>query len=144
MARTFTLAALLRLRHIEQDSATGALSAANARLRDHQSRRARARIELGGTPTDPANAAALNAVAAARAASRGMLADLESLELHELGVVSTARQQLDAARARAISLEKLAEKHDQLAAAEDLRVEQTIIDELASTSWHRERKATSR
>ena len=143
MARTFTLAALLRLRHIEQDSATGALSAANARLRDHQSRRARARIELGGTPTDPANAAALNAVAAARAASRGMLADLESLELHELGVVSTARQQLDDARARAISLEKLAEKHDQLAAAEDLRAEQTIIDELASTSWHRERKATS-
>ena len=112
MGRDFPLAGLLRLRRLQQDSAAGTLAAANADLR----RAAEARIEaygsLAATPLEAADAATLNAIAAARATSRSMLADLLASEQLKDAAVNTAQAEFQAARARSVGLEKLEAKVD--------------------------------
>ncbi|WP_091608083.1 flagellar FliJ family protein [Arthrobacter koreensis] len=143
MGRDFPLAGLLRLRRLQQDSAAGTLAAANADLR----RAAEARIEaygsLAATPLEAADAATLNAIAAARASSRSMLADLLASEQLKDAAVNTAQAEFQAARARSVGLEKLEAKHSDAVAVEDLRTEQNVLDELAGTAWHRRQKETS-
>ena len=138
MPAPFSLAGLLRLRHLEQDLASAELAAANARRRESGARRDRVRAELGDTNGQPSDAAALHAVAAARASARSMLLELDALEQAHREAVEHAQDALSAARARSIGLEKLAEKHAAAVAAEAIRSEQSVIDELASTSWHRD------
>ncbi|WP_166878193.1 hypothetical protein [Salinibacterium sp. ZJ450] len=137
MARPFTLAGLLRLRTLQQDAAAGDLAAANARLHESGARQARARTALGGTPTDPTDTTTLYAVAAARAASRSMLADLEALRQQQAEDAAAAESAFTAARAATVGLEKLEARHALAIAADDLHAEQTVIDEIASGSWHR-------
>ncbi|MBF4992539.1 flagellar FliJ family protein [Arthrobacter gandavensis] len=143
MGRDFPLAGLLRLRRLQQDSAAGTLAAANADLR----RAAEARIEaygsLAATPLEAADAATLNAIAAARASSRSMLADLLAAEQLKDAAASTAQAEFQAARARSVGLEKLETKHSDAVAVEDLRTEQNVLDELAGTAWHRRQKEAS-
>ncbi|MFC7861650.1 flagellar FliJ family protein [Arthrobacter koreensis] len=143
MGRDFPLAGLLRLRRLQQDSAAGTLAAANADLR----RAAEARIEaygsLAATPLEAADAATLNAIAAARASSRSMLADLLASEQLKDAAVNTAQAEFQAARARSVGLEKLEAKHSDAVAVEDLRTEQNVLDELAGTAWHRRQKEAS-
>lgn len=143
MGRNFPLAGLLRLRRLQQDSAAGTLAAANADLR----RAAEARIEaygsLAATPLEAADAATLNAIAAARASSRSMLADLLASEQLKDAAVNTAQAEFQAARARSVGLEKLEAKHSDAVAVEDLRTEQNVLDELAGTAWHRRQKEAS-
>lgn len=143
MGRDFPLAGLLRLRRLQQDSAAGTLAAANADLR----RAAEARIEaygsLAATPLEAADAATLNAIAAARASSRSMLADLLASEQLKNAAVNTAQAEFQAARARSVGLEKLEAKHSDAVAVEDLRTEQNVLDELAGTAWHRRQKEAS-
>ncbi|MFW0771133.1 flagellar FliJ family protein [Arthrobacter koreensis] len=143
MGRDFPLAGLLRLRRLQQDSAAGTLAAANADLR----RAAEARIEaygsLAATPLEAADAATLNAIAAARASSRSMLADLLASEQLKDAAVNTAQAEFQAARARSVGLEKLQAKHSDAVAVEDLRTEQNVLDELAGTAWHRRQKEAS-
>ncbi|MEB7447837.1 flagellar FliJ family protein [Arthrobacter koreensis] len=143
MGRNFPLAGLLRLRRLQQDSAAGTLAAANADLR----RAAEARIEaygsLAATPLEAADAATLNAIAAARASSRSMLADLLASEQLKNAAVNTAQAEFQAARARSVGLEKLEAKHSDAVAVEDLRTEQNVLDELAGTAWHRRQKEAS-
>jgi flagellar protein FliJ len=43
----------------------------------------------------------------------------------------------DAARSRAIGLEKLEVRHVEALAADDIHKEQTVLDEIASGAWHR-------
>ena len=140
MARDFSLAGLLRLRQLQQDAAAGVASAANGRLRDTQAQRARMRADLGTHSVDPVDTFSLVAVAAARASARGMLAELQVVAEEQLAAVDTATRELSAARARALQLEKLADKHGELQHADDLRGEQAVLDELASTAWHRTRE----
>jgi flagellar FliJ protein len=137
MGRAFPLAGLLRLRHLEEDQAAGQLAAANSRLQDSHAERERARAALGATPTGPASVEALYAVAAARASTRGMLADLDALGRRHEAALTEAQDQFDAARAQSMRLEKLAGRHRETVTAEDLRGEQIIIDEIAATAWHR-------
>ncbi|GAA1357673.1 hypothetical protein GCM10009636_29160 [Arthrobacter koreensis] len=143
MGRDFPLAGLLRLRRLQQDSAAGTLAAANADLR----RAAEARIEaygsLAATPLEAADAATLNAIAAARASSRSMLADLLASEQLKDAAANTAQAEFQAARARSVGLEKLEAKHSDAVAVEDLRTEQNVLDELAGTAWHRRQKEAS-
>ncbi|MGK3709179.1 flagellar FliJ family protein [Arthrobacter sp. IK3] len=143
MGRDFPLAGLLRLRRLQQDSAAGTLAAANADLR----RAAEARIEaygsLAATPLEAADAATLNAIAAARASSRSMLADLLASEQLKDAAVNTAQAEFQTARARSVGLEKLEAKHSDAVAVEDLRTEQNVLDELAGTAWHRRQKEAS-
>ncbi|WP_312180783.1 flagellar FliJ family protein [Arthrobacter sp.] len=140
MGRDFPLAGLLRLRRLQQDSAAGSLAAANAKLRQSAEARSGAYESLAASPLEAADAATLHAIAAARASSRSMLADLLATEAVDNAAVNTAQAEFHAARARSVGLEKLENKHSDALAAEDLRAEQTILDELAGTTWHRRQK----
>lgn len=141
MKRLFPLAGLLRLRHLEQDEAAGELAAANSRVQDTETRRDRARALLHGGAHSPTSAAAMHAMAAARSSSRSMLADLDALAQGHLATLAQAQTVFDAARAQSIGLEKLEARHTAAVAAADLHAEQIVLDEIASTRWHRDRAA---
>jgi flagellar FliJ protein len=144
MGRAFPLAGLLRLRHLQQDQAAGELAAANSELQETSVSRERARTALGATSVDTRSVEGLYAVAAARAATRGMLADLDALGRRHEAAAQQAQAAFDAARARALSLEKLEGRHDETVAVEEQHDEQLVIDEIASTSWHRDREEGDR
>ncbi len=137
MARSFQLAGLLRLRQIEQEHAASDLAAANARVHDAAARQARARAALREVPTEVTDAVSMFAVAAARASSRSMLADLTVLAAQRDSEASSAQAAYTAAKTRAVGLEKLEARHVADEVAEDLHREQTAIDEIATTSWRR-------
>lgn len=140
MARTFPLAGLLRLRQLQQDRAAGELAAANAREQETRQARAEAYDALEHSNSQAMDAVTMNAIAAARASSRSMLADLNALGTRRTAEVEAARAEFSAARARSVGLEKLEGKYAAAEAAEDLRTEQTILDELAGSAWHRRQK----
>ncbi|MFJ3383041.1 MULTISPECIES: flagellar FliJ family protein [unclassified Curtobacterium] len=136
MARRFPLAGLLRLRHAEQDRAAAALAAANERMRDAADARTAARRTLDDTAsTMPVeDAATLSAVAAARAATRGMLEELDAVVQNRRADTDRAQADYNAARRSALGLEKLEEQHTVQTTAEELRAEQNALDEIAASS----------
>ena len=135
MARTFSLAGLLRLRHAQQDQAAGRLAEANDRLRDAADRRLAAKRTLDDGPAQVTDAAMLSAIAASRASSRAMLAELDAVAARRRAEADEAQTAFGAARRAAIGLEKLEAAHAVEAAAEDLRTEQAALDEIAGQSW---------
>lgn len=137
MARSFPLAGLLRLRQVQQDQAAIELFAANAKARESSARQHRARAALGATPSEATSASVLYAVAASRAASRSMLAELEALDCDHRDALDTASAAFSAARAKSIGLEKLEVRFDDALSSGMLVAEQAVLDEIASTSWHR-------
>lgn len=138
MARTFPLAGLLGLRRLEEDEAAAALSAANTRAGAVQARRDATLRDLGSSSFEAADATALRMAAIARATSRSMLSDLAALSALAETETAQAQEDFQAARARTVGLEKLEDKHTAAALAEDLRAEQTALDEIASGSWQRQ------
>ncbi len=134
MARRFPLAGLLRLRHAEQDRAAAGLAAANERLRDAADARVTARRSLADGPGAQAvqDAAMLSAVAAARAATRGMLEELDAVVQSRRVEAERAQEAYTAARRAARGLEKLEEHHVAATTAEELRTEQNALDEIAA------------
>ncbi|MDJ0325279.1 hypothetical protein QMG61_16050 [Cryobacterium sp. PH31-AA6] len=144
MARLFALAGLLRLRHLQQDQAAGDLAAANAVAAANAQRRANTRATLEVLPSTVTGAETLYAVAAARASARSMLAEMDALGSNYQSAVGEAQAAYDASRAESVSLEKLEGKHGAAVAADDLHAEQTILDEIASTAWHRNRIGSAR
>jgi flagellar FliJ protein len=137
MSRTFPLAGLLRLRHAQQDQAGSALASANARLAEATARRARTAALLADEPVQITDSATLLAVSAARASTRGMLAELDAMAASGRAAVDSAQAAYNAARIRSIGLEKLEVKHTDRVLSEDARSEQLVLDEVASTAWHR-------
>ena len=99
MARSFPLAGLLRLRQVQQDQAAIDLSAANARVVEGTARQRRARSSLGATSSEATSASVLYAVAASRAASRSMLAELQALDCDHRASLQDANTAFTAARA---------------------------------------------
>ncbi|MDK1328773.1 flagellar FliJ family protein [Arthrobacter sp. zg-Y1143] len=140
MPRTFPLAGLLRLRQMQQERAAGALAAANVREKETVQARTEAYSALESSNSQAMDSATLIAIAAARASSRSMLADLNALGTRRTAEVEAARAEFSAARARSVGLEKLEGKYAAAEAAEDLRTEQNILDELAGSAWHRRQK----
>jgi len=138
MTQRFSLAGLLRLRHLQQDLAASDLAAARGRLDATNVRQERARVALGGTPSEVTSTAALYAIAAGRAALRSTLSDLSALGEGQEAETVVADQAFGAARAQSISLEKLEQKHAVRTAADAVVSEQHVLDELASTTWHRD------
>ncbi|WIB79149.1 flagellar export protein FliJ [Curtobacterium sp. MCPF17_002] len=134
MARRFPLAGLLRLRHAEQDRAAAALATANERVRDAADARIAARRSLadadGAQPIQ--DAATLSAVAAARAATRGMLEELDAVVRSRRSDADQAQDEYNGARRSALGLEKLEVQHVEQQTAEDLRTEQNALDEIAA------------
>ena len=143
MSRQFSLAGLLRLRHLQQDEAAGQLASANARLDSTSVQRNRARAALGATRSDASSTESLYAMAAGRASMRSMLADLDSMLGQQRAEATEATEAFSAARARAVALEKLEAKHMETVMVEELRAEQSVIDEIASTTWHVDREGTT-
>ncbi len=144
MSKQFSLAGLLRLRHMQQDQAAGELASANARLDGTSVQRNRARAALGATRADATSTESLYAMAAGRASMRSMLADLDSMIYQQQGEADEADDAFKLARAKAIALEKLEAKHVQAVTAEELRAEQAVLDELAGTAWQADHKGTTR
>jgi flagellar FliJ protein len=144
MARSFQLAGLLRLRQIEKDHAASDLAAANALKRDTGERQARAIAALHAVPVEATDASTLFALAAARASSRSMLADLTALAARAETEAVDAHEAFAEAKKRAVGLEKLEARHAAALAASDLGSEQAAIDEIATGAWQRDRAAEGR
>ncbi|TQL46615.1 flagellar FliJ protein [Homoserinimonas aerilata] len=138
MSRQFSLAGLLRLRHLQQDLAAGELAAARGRLDVTTVRQDRARAALGATTTDVTSTESLSALAAGRASMRSSLSDLDALGRGYRQEAELAEEVFGTARRESIGLEKLEKKHAERLAAEDLVAEQNTLDELASTTWFRD------
>ncbi|WP_423183672.1 flagellar FliJ family protein [Arthrobacter sp. NyZ413] len=149
MNRQFSLAGLMRLRQTQQVAAASGLAQANSRSASVRERRAAAREELAESSGDAASAASLLAIAAARASAQSMLAELDALAASAEAEASEARTEYTEARRRAVGLEKLEARHGAAFEAHILRAEQSALDEIASSAWHRgstqdaPRKATS-
>ncbi|MCU1525979.1 MAG: hypothetical protein JWO18_2873 [Microbacteriaceae bacterium] len=137
MARAFPLAGLLRLRQIQKDQAASDLAVANARLNDSGVRQRRARTALGAVSNEATDTTVLYAIAAARASSRSMLAELEALDCEHREARDEASAEFASARARSIGLEKLEGRHIDTVVGGELSAEQAQLDEIASTGWHR-------
>ncbi len=140
MARPFSLAGLLRVRHAQQQKAMAELSHANQRVRDVAERRAGATRVLEsavGSKDVVTDAATLTAIAAARASTRGMIAELDAAASAHRAAAADAQIAYNEARARAIALEKLEERHDVAARAEELRQEQIALDEISTSGYAR-------
>lgn len=138
MNREFSLAGLLRLRQIQQDQAATGLARARSRSSSVRAREAAARRDLSATDDPISSSASLRAIAAARSSSHSMLADLQSLSRIADTEETDARSEFITARTRSVGLEKLQARHHAEVATEDLRAEQSALDEIASTVWHRD------
>lgn len=133
MAKPFSLAGLLRLRHTEQDLAGANLARANTRVRDNATTEKRARRALasyGDTATSTEN---LRAIAASRQASAALLTELMVVSDRDLTDRDAAQAAYNAARTRSVGLEKLEQKHRALMFAEELKAEQAALDEIVNT-----------
>ena len=135
MARGFRLAGLLRLRQIQQDQAASDLAAARRRANDSAARERRAQGALAGISTDVSDSTVLYAIAAARASSRSMLAELQEIERTDREKATEANAAFTAARARSVGLEKLERRHIDGVDSADLRAEQAVLDEIATRDW---------
>lgn len=137
MNRQFPLAGLLRLRRMQEDQAASGLARANSRSQSMRERRGAARTELQDSGAAVGSSSALLAIAAARASSQSMLADLDALAAAAESELATARSEYTEARRQAVGLEKLELRHGAELAVTELRSEQGVLDEIASSSWHR-------
>ncbi|WP_332601764.1 flagellar FliJ family protein [Arthrobacter sp. S2(2024)] len=141
MNRQFSLAGLLRLRQTQQEAAASGLARANSRSSSLRSRRATAREELAESAGAAGSSASLLAIAAARASAQSMLAELDALAASAEAEAAEARAEYTEAKRRAVGLEKLETRHGAAFEAFALHAEQSVLDEIASSAWHR--KATS-
>ncbi|MDD1475657.1 flagellar FliJ family protein [Arthrobacter sp. H16F315] len=138
MNRQFSLAGLLRLRRIQQDQAATGLARARSRSSSVRAREAAARRDLSIDDADVVSSASLRAVAAARSSSHSMLAELRGLTTIAQADESAAREAFTAARVRSVGLEKLQARHQAEVLSADLQAEQSALDEIASTVFHRD------
>ena len=131
--KPFRLAGLLRLRSMQEEQAAADLSLENAARARAAKRRAEAQSEYAGT-TLPHNGdvAAWHIAIAGRAALAGRVVEA-------IAVLDTAEERVTAAtahwsdaRRRAVTLEKLADRHAVEAEAADLAADQVVLDELAT------------
>lgn len=131
MSRLFSLAGLLRVRAIQERQAAQQLSRAVIDADQTRTRDRHARAALAATESDAVDVRTLAALAAARVASRSMLADLEALSEQQQETVDAARSAHDSARRAVRGLDRLAVAHERRVRVEELRVEQHELDEIA-------------
>ena len=139
----FSLAGLLRVRRLEEEEATHTLARATVRLAESTAREAQIRRKLGGGDDEVSGVEVLRAVAAARASSRSMLAELEATHRLNRHDVDEARAAFAEARTRSKGLEKLEEKYDRAVTRAELRTEQNALDEIANGARTRSEEGAS-
>ncbi len=132
MSRQYPLARLLRLRKMREDEAANELALAQRRELQARQKTQRAQEELVGSSFNGDYDESLwRSSIAAQAARRSML--LEAMTLAEVAAHETteAHSQWTAARKESRPLEKLEEKFQEAANAEELRAEAIVLDEIA-------------
>jgi len=132
MANPFSLAALLRIRRLQEDRAAAEVSTSRARAAEVAARRRYAENSLGNLMSPNGSTETLRWTAAARSASASTLGDLGVLEEEWERRMAEARARLEESRKQTIALEKLEERHDQAEQREFLRNEQNALDEISS------------
>ena len=140
MANPFSLAALLRLRRLQQDNAASEVSVSRARAAEVAARRRYAENSLANLMSPNGSSEALRWTAAARAASSSTLGDLGVLEDEWERRMAEARERLEESRKATISLEKLEERHDAAEQKEFLRTEQNALDEISTRTVNAKQK----
>ncbi|MCR2824526.1 hypothetical protein [Microbacterium sp. zg.Y909] len=131
MSRPFRLAGLLRVRGLQERAAAEHLSRAALEHTRTQARERELRAALSSTSDVAVDVRALAALAAARVASRGQLADLAVLGALQRTTVDDARALHAATRIDQRGLARLADAHAERERAHQLRVEQAELDEIA-------------
>lgn len=134
MARGFALSGLLRLRGLQETKAAGELAAANQSLRKRNHERNAVREALAGPEEAPLDSETLMALVAARASTRGMLLELDTLVSTLDDQAEQAREKHRQARAELKALEKLADRHEAHRRHEALSREQLLLDDLGATN----------
>ncbi|QTE29873.1 flagellar FliJ family protein [Pengzhenrongella sicca] len=132
MERAFRLAGLLRLRKLQEDQAAARLAAANAALRRTQVRRDGTYASLARHALPDGDHRAWGVAVAGRAALGGLLGEATTAVVgaHERVTLDTSAW--SATRSRSVGLEKLEDKHRVIVQHEDDRLEQIVLDEIAS------------
>ncbi|MFJ4225275.1 hypothetical protein [Microbacterium sp. NPDC089695] len=129
---TFPLSGLLRVRGVQERVAAEELSRASAARADAEAAEQSAVASLSEISDRIDDAATLLAMAAARAAGRSTLSDLQALvEMRRMseGAASAAHVE---ARRELKGLERLETAHRVEAAREELATEQAALDEIAT------------
>lgn len=127
----FSLAGLLRLRRLREDQAAAEVGRARSRASEIAAQRHQLIDNLSDHGHEARDVRGIAAISAARASTSTMLADLEALHVAQADVVAEAEARHRAARRDTLTVEKLEERHDAAARAEELRTEQAALDELA-------------
>ncbi len=133
MAKGFPLAGLLRLRHLQEDQAAAELARANADRRRADKRRRDTENMLAGTVLpEQGDELAWQAAIAGRAAMTGLVGEATAALAEAGSRVDGATAEWSQARTRATTLDKLFDRHVLVVRAEELRVEQLVLDEAAA------------
>lgn len=132
----FSLAGLLRLRKLEEDQRTLELNTARGREAVGLARTRRIRNTLAESQVDPLSHASLVSVAATRATTATMLAELGEADREAAAEVEAARVKHADAHRRTKGLEKLERKFEDARTADELRAEQLVLDDLSARAWH--------
>jgi flagellar FliJ protein len=132
----FRLAALLRLRTMQEDAARAGLGRARQGLASAEAATAASRqaVRVAG-PAPSGSAAVFLAAAASRAALAVAVSDSIVLEQTAGVQVETSRAGWQAARSRSRAVARLEDKHQEQQRIDLARREQAESDELASARW---------
>jgi flagellar protein FliJ len=128
----FRLAGIKRLRKLQEDSARAELARTRATEGQRRRQEQRVRTLLGDSAVDATSPEAVQSIAAARASSSSMLTELDALLARDIAAVEAAADAHAVAHARSVMLDKLEERHDARARAEQLHAEQIVLDEAAA------------
>lgn len=128
----FRLDGLLRVRRVQEERTASVLASRTAKLRDSEALRARAQRELSAYGEPGTQLETLRAIAAARASSEAMLAELLAASTLLQAEVDEAKLTHDEARRRVRTLERMEAAHVEAELETELRVEQNRLDEIAN------------
>jgi len=128
---TFPLSALLRVRGVQERAAAASLSNARAAAVAAESAVERAVSSLSDIAPQIDDPATLLAMAAARSSGQAALADLRVLAQVRQDAAEAASRAHVEARRELKGLERLESAHRESERAEERRVEQNVLDEIA-------------
>ena len=139
MTREFSLAAVLRVRSIQERAAAQQLSRATIDANQTSARERHLRAALAATDAEAVDVRQLAALAASRVAGRSMLADLQSLSELQQEELRRARAAHEEVRREVRGLDRLAQAHSRKVREDELRTEQKELDEIGSRNRAEER-----
>lgn len=128
----FRLAGLLRLRKMQEDTAAAELARTSVRRREAERLEARARAVIGGHEMGSGGGQMWVASVAARSAYSASVDMARAAVGEAMDAEAAAQLVYRAAKQKATTLDKLESRHIEAERAEEERVEQQVLDELAT------------